>query len=481
MASSPPSRGRDQSRTGERRGQRRWGRRILITLVVLIGVGAVSWWAFKGPITKAFVLGKLTETLGARVDASTVDLLSDGSLELRDVVIRAPGLGGEPGEVLKAERVHVALEFGSDGPTPKRVQIDRPLIRLSIDRDGGSVNLAGLRLKKGDDGPRPLLLPEIEITEGRLEFGEHGPGGYAELKSVPLVGEVTPMRDEQGYALEVRTVSGESAAPSVPMRIVGSLRESGIELRLDRVRLQEWVPSAVPTAYRELIDSLDIHGDVSSVAFSAAMDGSQLQTEVSLQGVRMKLPIGDWLSTEGEPIDAAVRTGTLRLRDRGLQIELDTVAAGVPMAIKVQYHGLTTDSPFEAVVQVRAYAMPKDPPWLEYMPEGVQWRIESFANPTAVVDATINAVRAQAGGDPSISGEATFRDGVAAFHAFPYEVRSLSGTVKFNSEELLLEGIRGVSAQGARVQASGRIAPPGDGAAVALDINVEDAPLDDAM
>ncbi len=457
--------------------------------MVLISLTAVSWWLFKGPITRAIVLGELEEALGTPVDASRVELLADGSLVLDDVVLRIPSISGPASELLSAEQIRVFLELGTDGPTPRRIEIHKPIIRLSRDQQTGALNALGLTLPESDDDDdQTLMLPELEITEGRLEFGEHGPDGFTLLKAIPLVGEVQPLTgtDLEGYSIAVRTPEGSSDSPSVPMQITGSIGEHGITLRLDRVRLQEWLPQAVPTAYRELFESLDLRGDVASVMFSAAMDGKGLETQVTLDGVRMKLPLDQWLAAadsgdQRPPIETTVNTGTLHLNDQGFVATLDTNAAGVPMSINLAHHGLALDAPFDLSIDVKAYAMPKSPPWLGYLPAGVQRRIKSFSDPTGVFDAQISVARKRGESKPWVEGDIQFRDAVAAFEGFPYEVRSLSGTAHFDPDALVLTDITGASPQGAKVLVNGRIAPPGPGAKVSLDIDVHGVPLDDAM
>lgn len=488
MSPIPPTRTRDQSRTGTPRGKKRWGRRIVVSLVVLVSLAAFSWWIFKEPITRAIVLGQLKEALGVPVEAARVDLLADGSLVLDDVVLRVPSIKGPASELLRAEQIRVELELGADGPVPRRVEVSKPVIRLSRERHSGELNVLGLTLPADDGEDEPLVLPVLEMTDGRLELGEHGPEGYTLLKAIPLVGEVQPLTDAEqgGYSIAVRTPEGSSEAPSVPMQITGRLGERGITLRLDRVRLQEWVPQAVPTAYRELFESLDLRGDVASVMFSAAMDGRGLETQVILDGVRMKLPLDEWLppSESGEErpvIETAVRTGTLHLNDQGLIALLETTAAGVPMSVHLEHHGLSLDAPFEMKIDVQAYAMPKNPPWLGYLPAGVQRRIRSFSDPTGIFDAQISIARKQGEAKPWVEGDLQFRDAVAAFEGFPYEVRSLAGNAHFDREALVLSDITGRSPQGAGLEVHGRIAPPGPGAEVALDIEVHDVPLDDAM
>lgn len=487
-------------------GIRGWGSRtvgVLVLVALLLGVG---WWGLKGPITRAIVLSKLEQALGTPVDAERVELRSDGSLVLSNVRLRVPTVTSEASELLSAARIEVELTIGDSGPMPKRLLIDKPRLRLSRNSENGRLNVLRLPAPQST-GTGPLLLPEIEITDGVLEFGEHDSSGYTLLKSVPLVGEVQPLPDLDagGYSITVVTQSGVADAPSVPLRISGRIGDTGVTMRLDRVRLQEWLPESVPSQYRELIEAFGFRGDVSSVEFTARLDGSELETQVVLDGVRMRVPLDRWVeqrpvvdtatprqeetridgqgvtTSAADALEVLVRTGMLRVRADGLSAELSGVAAGVPVEIELDHKGLSLDAPFTLAIEVHEYQLTKDPPWLAYVPAGVLRRLNSFSNPTGVVDAKLSVVRTAAGTAPRTEGTVEFRDAVAAFDSFPYEMSGLSGRATITPELLLIEDISGSSPQGATIQAIARIEPPRSGAQVAIDIDVADAPLDDAM
>jgi hypothetical protein len=507
--STEPTGGAQGGRSVRKRrlwGTRGWGSRIVGVLVLVALLLGVGWWGLKGPITRAIVLSKLEQALGTPVDAERVELRSDGSLVLSNVRIRVPTVTSEASELLSAARIEVELTIGDSGPIPKRLLIDKPRLRLSRNSENGRLNVLRLPAPQ-NTGSGPLLLPEIEITDGVLEFGEHDSSGYTLLKSVPLVGEVQPLPDVDagGYSITVVTQTGVADAPSVPLRISGRIGDAGVTMRLDRVRLQEWLPESVPSQYRELIAAFGFRGDVSSVEFTAQLDGSDLETQVVLDGVRMRVPLDRWVeqrpavdtetlpqgegavdgpvlaATEAQALDVLVRTGMLRVRADGLSAELSGVAAGVPVVIELDHQGLSLDAPFTLALEVNEYQLTKDPPWLAYVPAGVLRRLNSFSNPTGLVDAKFSVVRTVEGTAPRTEGTVEIRDGVAAFESFPYEVSGLSGRATITPELLLIEDISGSSPQGAVVTAIARIEPPRSGAQVAIDIDVVDAPLDDKM
>src|SRR5205823_2106892 len=80
-----------------------------------------------------------------------------------------------------------------------------------------------------------------------------------------------------------------------------------------------------------------------------------------------------------------------------------------------------------------------------------------------------------------VSGDLHFHDVTAAFERFPYRFSKLTGEVTFDSNRVDLVAIDGEAPGGARIHASGVIAPPNDAAGVELDIHVTSLPIDEKL
>lgn len=422
---------------------------------------------------------------GAQVEADRVSLRGDRTLVVEGLRVRAVGVDGPAGQVLSAERLTARVHWGellAGRAALREVEVIGPRVRVSRERGQGSVNLEGLRLAQRGAGP--TTLPTVRLLGGVLELGEHDGADYRALRELDFTGQVTPAADGSGATVALSGTPGRADG----VNLNGRIDDDGLTLALEDLRLDALPQTAVPSDLRPLFEEMDIRGRIATTRFAYASSG-ELRTTLELDGVSLNLPFGPELDQPARGDNAPVRmtdvTGTIVVTTQGVSAEFVGVAADLPHEVSLVWNGLRPDAEFRCTLRTRGYQLTESPGLLPIAPEGIRRRLASFSNPTATLDADVTIRRdppsSSGAGEINASGEIRFRDGVAAFHDFPYQFRDLRGTAVFDRDRLELRDITGVSDSGARLSAQARIAPPRPGAAVEITVRTTDTPIDDRL
>ncbi len=463
--------------------RRRW---VVAAAVPVVLLGAVLV-ATRSPVAAWLVLPSLGRTLGAKVEADSVRLGLGGTHTLRGVRVRVPGIDGPAGTVFEADRLAADvrwLSIFSGSPVVERLHLDRPLVRLSVSDADGTLNAGVLRLPapSGKDGA--LVLPKVSTREAALELGEHGVPGvpYTALLRVPLMGEVTPLPDpsHEGYTITLREAAPPRGGRS-PIALSGAVDKDGrLSLSLERVLLEQWSPSAVPSRFRRVFEAMDLRGAVAGASFSYD-PATGVLARVDLERVALTLPFED----EGKRVRMHDTSGSIAFTTDGFVAVLTGIVGDLRYDTRLIYTGFEPDSPFECVLTTRGFRMEEQPALIPLAPEIARRWLGNFSNPTGLVDAEVRVSRAEpTGGQPApviVRGVLDVREGTASFVDFPYRFGSLEGRTTFDEHEIRVERVIAVAPTGARLRASGVIRPPRVGASVDIVVEVEDVPVDGTL
>lgn len=485
----------------KRAKRRRIIRHILVITLLGLGVGGVV--LTQGPIAGLVIGTAVSRATGAQFSAGWTSVRPSGRVIMTDAELRVPGIDGPGGQLLRAARIEVELDWwnalaGDIEPTALR--LFDPVIRLSQNATG-RLNLLDLPLSAAP-GASTAKLPRIEATGGRVEVGEHDAGAYTELARVNVNGWIIPSDQPDQYALELRERVPSGSAPGEGVVLSGGLdlRRGEGRASLNRVDLAQWTPERVPAALRSLWRQLNIRGRITSTTFEfTRADG--IAASIELQGVALDLPLPadrpEFIPAD-KPLSMSDVTGRITFRQAGkrspqggIDADLSGRVEDLPARVILNTDGL---DPFDAGIQCQIiseqFEISRQPGLLPFMPPLMRKRLAAFSGPTAVLDAQASVRRAPAmpaifGPPPpdrwSAEGSVRFSRGRAAFEQFPYPIFDLEGYIRFDDEAVRIVSVTGRSASGAALLATGKIWPPDEGDYTQLNITVTDAPMDDLL
>lgn len=472
---------------------------IVVAVAFVIIALLAAFVATRSPTLIRIVEPRLSDAIGAPVSIGHATFRDRNTIVLRDVRAIAPGLDGPSAEVLVIPRLSATLDWsdllgGRFGV--RAVEFDEPTIRLSRD-SAGALNIDALR-------PRPgagrLRLPKVTVKNATVEFGEHAASTYAPLASIEVDGELrrSPRTDDRYLVALVESEdSARARAPdnAIPITLSGEYDPIEVEgaLTLENVDLSSWGPRAAPSDVREFWSRLALEGRVARTEFLYS-EAEGVQARFTFDDVGLTLPIAAdpqaFLETSPGPMAQPERlmrisdaAGVATIDARGIDAEITGLIEDLPYRVTVRSDSVAVDTAFVINFETtQPFSVAQRPQLLPFAPQIVRDRFRSFSGPTAMLEASVVVSRAEPTPDGparlDISGEIIFTDGVAAYESFPYQFNQMAGRVKFNSASILIEEITGVAPSGATIAATGVIAPPTDGAQVAIDIRVEHLPID---
>ena len=456
---------------------------LIASLLFVSAVLAVT----RSPLAKSLILPAVGRVIAADVRAESLVVEPNGSIVLRGVEARVPGMSSDAGRFFAVDRAKVDLRWLGllRGEVDVRsVVLDEPVVRVSQSIDTGRLNVAGLSILSAGAGTPSADLPELIANGAVIEIAEHTTSTLRVLKQLRVEGAVRAADSNSGgYFIEL--VEADAGDGRSPLAVTGFFGPGGLTLELDRVALADWGPEVVPAPVRPLWDRMGLAGTVRETRFTYGLDGTVL-AEMFVDGVELSLPIGE-SGPAGEPNWARMTevSGVMRLFSDRVQADLEGLFADLPYDVAIAWDGTSLDAPFEARLESRSFELAAQPEFLPFAPGVVRRRLASFDNPTGLVDASVRISR-RVGDDGVIGpvrydGVINFHDVTAAYEHFPYRFSNLAGTARFNNDELVIDRIEGTAPSGASILATGRIWPPRSGAQVDLDIRATGVPLDDAI
>ncbi|HEX2837739.1 MAG TPA: hypothetical protein VHN77_06385 [Phycisphaerales bacterium] len=482
-------------------------RRWIVCVLVVVGVILGAYWlACHSFVTRRVMLSRIQDALGVPVEVSSVDLFPlsrTARLRASGVRVRAEGVSGDAGEVLTAESVEVSFPLSSlwsGGVDVRRVVVRRPVIRISQSLDDGSVNIASFARGAQASASRPEVrtLPELLVSDGEVQLGEHSKdGGYTLLKSFLVSGEVEQTAERDGSANIAFRQKGEAGGPE-GIVVRGRVSKDDLTLTLTGVDFSTVKPENVPRPARDIFSQVALEGLVPQADVTYSFAGGW-NARFVLQDVALNLPVpvqpdedddGNALPLPEGQADRHLRigrtSGELLLSNTGASGRMTGFIEDLPYDVRFSVEGVTRDAPWTCTLVTRGFRLEQRPQVLRFAPGLVRRRLRDFSDPTGILDAEITVsskgVPTRDGAQPiSVRGSLFLKDVTAAFHRFPYRFKNLQGEVNFNDERVLLTGISGVSDSGARIIAEGKIEPLDEEAGFNLDVFVRDLKLDDAV
>lgn len=473
------------ARAHRRAVRRRWVRRTLIVVALVLIVGGSLAYTVRGPLTRRVALGTLEQALGYRAVCEPAVLLPDGRVSLPGLTLRAPDVDGPAGEVLTTRRVVLEVDWLravlSPADAVRSIHLLEPVVRVSVDTQSGELNLQASG--RGGSGEFPDDLPPIIVESAELVFGEHGPGWFAPLDEIRVSGVLAPTSDGSDiYELRLREDVSAGRAPAILAGALDLKRGAG-ELRLEDVDFGALrVPGTTPHP-PSLLRRLRVDGQLPLATLAFESDGG-FTARLDLDGVEVLAPIpvvnpGAPGASADAPVALTGVTGVVELDQDGLHANFIGLFGDIDARVIIETLGYRADADVSAEFIIGDYRLGPDPALLPYAPELATDFVHRFSGPEASISGRVRLERA--GGSVSASGLFVWRDGQIAFEDFPYPVSGISGRLTFDDGGVDISELTGVGPTGASVSATISAAPLGPDADITADIVATGVPVDEHL
>ncbi len=511
----------------------------MLILAVLGLAGAV--YHYTRPATLArLILPRASDAIGGDVRASRIAFGGLSTIVLSDLSIRVPGWEGLAGEVLVSNRIEVnfsipRLLFGDF--FLRSVHVDELRLRLAESNDKlGQFSILALDPKPTDpEGGAPQRPALITVNDLVIENGVATADGYTELGQLRFTGGIQPSSESPtAFRLQLKGRPDDRGELLIA-KIEGSFdpQTEAISVTCDDLEIDSRKLAVAPLSVRRWMEHFDVSGRVTRARFDTSPSGEPFAL-IDLRGAAVNLPV-DSLSggalanawggfARGKAVDLVttprmkLETGSLRLERNELHFEDVSGQLGAwkddPRVIALPFKGdfkvrLPVESlppfewkqrdtwienaariaPFEISLEIPSFESPEPaegaPDTLQ-LPRAAARLLEDF-NITSWkirVNTSIRRDPPSPEGVPGVvhsDGELVLERGSGAFEEFPYRLEQVSGRITFTDDNVLVERIEGVGAEGAKVAISGRLDGVSQGALIDLRIDCEDAPIDSQL
>lgn len=478
------------------RRRHRWLLRLTIGIPLVLTMAFVL--VTHSPITRRMIVDELAKQLGLLVTADAAYVALDGDLVMENATFRIPGVPGAAGQFLRVAHVEASVDWNgilSGGPDVKAVRLIDPTLIISQSTIDGQLNVGALKVPAASGSG---ALPAILVTHANIELGEHTGERYTMLRRTQMDGWYRPSSEGTSYAFRLHENTTRPRRPDGPPEpgfvITGDHSSNHLFVRVTNFSLDDWGGETVPSKVRGLLEDLYVRGNVPRAIFSYSPE-TGITAQLEAKGVAMNLPLDptQYYSTFAEgvqgPLPQFVRmhdvNGTITFSRDTVSAEVDGLLEDLPYTVSLKYAGLTMESPFTLDFDSKNFNLRKNPGLLPYAPPKVRELLGLFSGPTAVVDTKMQISRRalpEGGVGPiEASGTVKLREGTAAYQKFPYAFENMTGEFTFDNDQVKIVEVRGRSKSGAVLKADGLIAPLDDTAEVRVNVDVKEAPIDEAL
>jgi hypothetical protein len=490
----------EQSRRIRVRRARHWLIGIAVTLLV-------AWFLFaQSPLTPRLVLPPLARLLGVGVSADGVSIGVNGvvAFDRLRFTVTSDGSTGPASVLAEAKRATGRLKLSS--LVRGRIRLSElvliePTVRVSQSTQTGKLNLSAIDTSTSggaagtpSSGPPEIgEVPTILVSGGAVLLGEHDDNSFTLLRRMDVDGKIEPASaPARGFDFHFHEVKAHDAAPDLPaLDLRGTFTSDGLALDLTGFSLESWPSKVLPGPLRTQVSALELAGRISRATLRYDFRGIP-SARLDLEDVAVTLPVSADAAAgtlPGESPQSRLRmtktSGSIELSDQGLKAKISGKIEDLPYTADLTTSSADPDGPFTLVLSSSGYELGKNPPFRRFLNDTVKERLQDFGNPTGTTTTIATITRGPkingAPGEITTKGQLRIENGVAAFHKFPYEFRSITAVLNFTENAIEIASLRGTAASGATIFAQGTISPLTDGAEVALDIITKGVPVDEVL
>lgn len=493
-----------------KRTRRKWLLRVglLILLLAVVTPLAVVWWYTRPAQLIPIVEEALLEVTGCEATVEHATVNTSGELTLHGVTLRVPGVDGDFGTLLTAERIDMVGEASGliDGSyRPQRIDIIEPTLHLIEQLDSGLFNYELVQAPQDDDTDAPI--PSVTVTDGTIRFDQLGPEGRIALGQMGIEGALRPDGDRhRAYRFSLTETDAPQGVENVAFTGSFDLNEPSVQVRADHFRFKEEQRYFVPGEFRSWWARLAPQGEVPELALSLGPDeaGKLDLTEVRIRFVDVGLNL-DILDIE-DPAQYEIALMLRLLRGRMTELsgeaaiahdgesyaftlsgggEMNQQTLGLsPIVYTVSGSGgLGEDDPFAIDIQTQPFTLSEDYQFiLAYNPlTGDGYR---RFRPSGTFELAANFTSPAGSAPDDWTVDLSILDAKMTHAMFPLPLENVKGEIRIKQDRVAIgtnEPITARSINGATLKLTGFAAPASDAAEVDLDIAITGLPIDDPL
>lgn len=458
-----------------RRHLRRWIIWPLVALLLLAFAG--GWWITRPHRLKRIVTAALADAIHADVTLTDARLVWTDGLYLTGLRVAVPDAAH--GDVFAADQVLInpawlSLLIGS--PAADDIVLVRPTFYLTEDLETGQYLFQ--RLATGDDGGEISRVPRMTVREGRVIFREIDRGELRELGALVLEGQLaTTPESADDYRFVLHEVKEGASGGAASIRGTFNTSDPRLAVEMNGFKFEQPQRFFLRHELRQWWSRLDPQGAFSTLAVSFD-PAAGWSAQLVLDDAALNVPLGDYVPR---------MTGVIgRMRVEGHSLLVDHLEGDL-QGLRYRVSGRVEDvreleaARFSLTAETDWFHVEPDPAVVEKLPRRLA-KYHARFQPEGDFRLSVHAVRDTADGPIRYDGQMHLANASGRYHKFSYPGRDVHGLIRFNTEEIVIERLEGRGPGDVRFAfESGRISPPGDGAAVRVAIRVWDMPIDDLL
>ncbi len=180
--------------------------------------GILIWLAFAigGRLMPQIALKQLSDLTNTRINVKSIEFRFDGSVFIKDLVVRPKNAANYDNSILKADTVRVHFRLRSLlmlSPKLKEVFVDDFTLRVQYDADKGDWNLSGMKTEFG--GGKIGRLPLVWLEHGTVEYSKVVGGSVRVIASSPVSAGFRPAKEIiGGYSFDISSAGRQDLSKS---------------------------------------------------------------------------------------------------------------------------------------------------------------------------------------------------------------------------------------------------------------------------
>lgn len=448
---------------------------MTLLVVPMLVVGGL--WLSQQYWLPSLVRPELERQTGMRFDAASMQIGFDGRVRL----VRASLRSRSDRATLNAPLAYVdvnwrkALRGGLDA---RAIIMRKPVLRIDSSIASSLVDAEG----EAPDLDWLGSIPELTVTDAVIQFTDSSGPSREVVVSMRGDGSLTRRAGDRSV-IDLRF---EQSGAADPVEFTGwiNTRDGAANIHTGNVALTNWIAAFTIPHGGDFWRSILTEGRLVAADIEISPRGG-VSSRLDVEGVRLALPTPQTSAMADERLVLEDVNGRVFLNGASLRANLAGLIDGLPTAATFATDGLSLTSPFRCDLVGGPFMVSQHWKPMQLAPEFVRRVLHDFSGPSAEVSASIVLSRLNPAASPSegiaIAGEAHVEHGAATFLEFPYPMREVAGTVRFDDEMIRLIGLTGVGLTGAALRGEGTVTPVPGSAVLDLTIWGEQAPIDSVL
>ena len=487
---------------------------MALVLLMASAAWAVGWYVTRPERLAGRLASAIASATGTEATIDSARYVWPGRVEIEGLRLALPAAGRDPASEAAAAAAAMAELFTAASATVtvdlsrawsgrvalESIALREPTLTVVEDPATGVTNLERLqRLRADPDVPltMPDRLPALSIRRGLLQRATVVEGERRLLGRMQLRGRLATEDGRKGvYRLELAARPLEPAAtPAATPRwdeldpgdeeateLTGQidLRRFAAALELERFELDPVQRALLPAELRAMWDRLDPAGTLPMIRlrFSPRLGWQPVavEAEMRLDDVALTLPI--------DPLYRARMTGvagTLVYRNDRLEVhDLRGDVEGVRYRLDGFVDARRPADRYDLRFATDRFEVPESPAIVPALPPEIEANYHRLS-PSGAFRLDAHVQRDGRGEPIRYRGRVDVLGASVVYERFPYPAHDMTGVIRFSQDEVVIEHLVGTPEGGGRVEVAGRIAPPGDGAAVDMTVKLRGVPIGDAL